>query len=169
MRRTVVRGKGSADSIGTRCTLQRPELASKFPKLRSKVPLIAAGAEALRTSCESKVSSSAFTSTAEKSEDAQALLEAINCPPPLAPMLTISWHCSWLLSEEQAPAAQSGAHTGAASNASTVSSASALASRAWAGIVSFILISSRYAAALQSSIHIRRPFYFTFPRSFFFL
>jgi hypothetical protein len=53
--------------------------------------------------------------------------------------------------EAQIFPAQSGAHTGAASKASTVSNAKAFANRARTGVVSFFLTSSRYPAVFQPS------------------
>jgi hypothetical protein len=67
--------------------------------------------------------SSALARTAEISKEPHELVGAMKCSAPLAPMLAISWQCSWLELEEQAFAAQRGAHIGTASKARIVKTA----------------------------------------------
>ena len=147
----VVSRRESDDSNGMRCTPRRRGPMRQLSSPNSGEPLRIAGA-AGRASCESKYSSSGLTSTAEKSLAPQALPGASSCGRP-APVVAISWHCSGRTPEAQLLAAQSGAHTGAVTKASTVKKAStaAFTGRARTGIASFILLSSSGSAALEPS------------------
>jgi hypothetical protein len=140
MRRIVVHRGESDDSNGMRGTPRRCGLARKSSSSNCGELLRITGAVGLRAPSESKYSSSALTSTAEKSLRPQTLLGATSCGLPSAPVVAISWHCSWRAPEAQLFAAQSGAHTGAITKASTVKKAStaAFAGRGRTGIEGFI-------------------------------
>jgi hypothetical protein len=153
MRRIVVNRRESGKANGMRCTSRSWGPVRKLPSPKSGEPLRIAGAAGFRAPGESKYSSSALTSTAEKSRSPQTLPGATSCGLPSAPVVAISWHCSWRGPEAQPFAAQNGAHTGAITKASTVKKAStaAFAGRTRTGIVSFILSFSCGPAALEPS------------------
>jgi hypothetical protein len=159
MRRTMVRRTESDDSSGTRRTPRRRGPMRKLSSPNSGERLRICGAAGFRAPPESKYSSSSLTSTAEKSPTPQVLPGATSCGWPSAPRVAISWHCSWRAPEAQLFAAQSGAHTGAITKASTVKKASkaAFAGRARTGIVLFIISFSCGAAALEPSTLISWP------------
>jgi hypothetical protein len=159
MRRMVVPRRESGDSNGTRCTPRRRGPMPKLSSPNSGERLSITGAAGFRAPCESKYSSSSLTSTAEKSLTPQALPGATSCGWASTLVVAISWHCSCRAPEAQLFAAQSGAHTGAITKASTVKKAStaAFAGRARTGIVSFILSFSCGAAALEPSTPVSSP------------
>lgn len=90
MRRIVVRRRGFADFIGTRCTSQRSGLACRLARLCAYEPLISACAGSFRNPGESKDCPLALTSTAENSEAPQTLFGATSRSLPSAPIFAIS-------------------------------------------------------------------------------
>jgi|HubBroStandDraft_3_1064219.scaffolds.fasta_scaffold45027_2 hypothetical protein len=158
MRRMVVNRRESDDSNGMRCTPGGRGPMRQLSSPNAGEPLSTPGAAAVRAPCESKYSSG-LTSTAEKSLTPQALPGAASCGRPSAPVVAISWHCCGRTPEAQLFAAQSGAHTGAVTKASTVKKASTaeFAGRARTGIAWFILLSSFGTAALGPSTLISSP------------